>query len=199
MKLTVLGPGCWGLTLAWLLNDNFDEVTVWGRESDLYDDLVINKHCSKPLEVQLDSKVEVTSDLKKAIDGADIILSVVATAGVRPVCEQLKAAGINPNTPLVNASKGLELNSLMRMSEVIKDVLPEQKVVILSDDFELENAIYHKTQTEKNQIRLITDSRFVLTGILSGNVHDTCLYSGQQNLVDVMKEALKNKIELLGK
>lgn len=74
-----------------------------------------------------------------------------------------------------------------------------KKVVILSDDFDLENAIYHKTQTEKNQIRLITDSRFVLTGILSGNVHDTCLYSGQQNLVDVMKEALKNKIELLGK
>ena len=132
MKLTVLGPGCWGLTLAWLLNDNFDEVTVWGRESDLYEDLVINKHCSKPLEVQLDSKVEITSDLKKAIDGSDIILSVVATAGVRPVCEQLKAAGINPNTPLVNASKGLELNSLMRMSEVIKDVLPDQKVVILS-------------------------------------------------------------------
>ena len=132
MKLTVLGPGCWGLTLAWLLNDNFDEVTIWGRESDLYDDLVINKHCSKPLEVQLDSKVEITSDLKSAINGADIILSVVATSGVRPVCEQLKAAGINPNTPLVNASKGLELNSLLRMSEVIKDVLPEQKVVILS-------------------------------------------------------------------
>ena len=32
MKLTVLGPGCWGLTLAWLMNDNFDEITVWGRE-----------------------------------------------------------------------------------------------------------------------------------------------------------------------
>ena len=41
MKLTVLGPGCWGLTLAWLLNDNFDEVTIWGRESDLYEDLVV--------------------------------------------------------------------------------------------------------------------------------------------------------------
>lgn len=132
MKLTVLGPGCWGLTLAWLMNDNFDEITIWGREQDLNDDLVINKHCSKPLEVQLDKKVIVTSDLKSAIDGADIILSVVATSGVRPVCEQLKVAGINPNTPLVNASKGLELNSLMRMSEVIKDVLPNQTVVILS-------------------------------------------------------------------
>ena len=132
MKLTVLGPGCWGLTLAWLLNDNFEEITIWGRESDLYEDLVVNKHCSKPLEVQLDERVEITSNLKEAISGADIILSVVATSGVRPVCEQLKLAGINPNTPLVNASKGLELNSLMRMSEVIKDVLPEQKVVILS-------------------------------------------------------------------
>ena len=132
MKLTVLGPGCWGLTLAWLMNDNFEEITVWGRESDLNDDLILNKHCSKPLEVQLDKKVVITSDLRSAIEGADIILSVVATSGVRPVCEQLKAAGINPNTPLVNASKGLELNSLMRMSEVIKDVLPDQKVVILS-------------------------------------------------------------------
>ena len=126
MKLTVLGPGCWGLTLAWLLNDNFEDIVVWGRESDLNEDLVVNKHCSKPLEVQLDKKVEFTSDLKKAIEGADIILSVVATSGVRSVCEQLKQAGIKSEQPLVNASKGLELNTLMRMSEVIKDVVPEQ-------------------------------------------------------------------------
>jgi len=132
MKLTVLGPGCWGLTLAWLMNDNFDEITIWGRECDLNDDLVNNKHCSKPIEVQLDKKVEFTSDLKTAISRANIILSVVATSGVRSVCEQLKDVGINPSIPLVNASKGLELNSLMRMSEVIKDVLPNQKVVILS-------------------------------------------------------------------
>ena len=35
MKLTVIGAGCWGLTLAWLLTDNFEEVTVWGRAQDL--------------------------------------------------------------------------------------------------------------------------------------------------------------------
>ena len=132
MKLTVLGPGCWGLTLAWLMNENFDEITVWGRECDLNEDLVVNKHCSKPLEVQLDKKVEFTADLKEAIKNTDIILSVVATGGVRSVCEQLKEAGIKSSTPLVNASKGLELNTLMRMSEVIRDVLPLQKVVILS-------------------------------------------------------------------
>ena len=132
MKLTVLGAGCWGLTLAWLLSDNFEQITVWGREKDLSDDLKINKHTTKPLEVQLDKKTEITSDLTSAIDGADIILSVIATSGTRDVCENLKKAGIKNSQILVNASKGIELPSLMRMSEVIKEVLPEQKLVILS-------------------------------------------------------------------
>ena len=132
MKLTVLGAGCWGLTLAWLLTDNFDEVVVWGRHCDLYEDLIKNKHASKPLEVQLKESVIVTSDLESAIKDADIILSVVATSGMRDVCENLKKAGIKSSQILVNASKGIELNTLMRMSEVIKDVLPEQKLAILS-------------------------------------------------------------------
>ena len=132
MKLTVLGAGCWGLTLAWLLTDNFDKVTIWGREQDISQDLRENKHCSKPLEVQLKDKVEVTSDMAGAIKDADIILSVVATSGTRDVCEHLKEAGIKSEQILVNASKGIELPSLMRMSEVIKDVLPEQRLAILS-------------------------------------------------------------------
>ncbi len=132
MKLTVLGAGCWGLTLAWLLTNNFEEITVWGRENDLSEDLINNKHTSKPLEVQLADKVEITSDMKKAIEGADIILNVVATSGTRDVCENLKLSGIKSEQILVNASKGIELPSLMRMSEVIKDVLPEQKLAILS-------------------------------------------------------------------
>lgn len=132
MKLTVIGAGCWGLTLAWLLTDNFDEVTVWGREQDLSEDLIKNKHASRPLEVQLADKVEITSDLKAAINGADIILNVVATSGTRSVCENLKNSGIKSEQILVNASKGIELPSLMRMSEVIKDVLPDQTLAILS-------------------------------------------------------------------
>lgn len=132
MKLTILGAGCWGATLAWLLTDNFEEVCLWSREEDLTEDLVKNKHCSKPLEIQLQQRVEVTSDLKSAITNADIILSVIASAGTRSVCERLKEAGIKSEQILVNASKGLELPSLMTMSDVIKDVLPEQKLVILS-------------------------------------------------------------------
>ena len=75
----------------------------------------------------------------------------------------------------------------------------DKKVVILSDEYKLHGAKVYQSKTEKGQVRLITDSAYVLTGELTGNEHDTCLYSGQQNLVDVMKEALKNKIILLEK
>lgn len=132
MKLTVLGLGCWGLVLTKLLSANFDEVCGWSREQDLTDELVNFKRTTKPFEVQLDKKVEITSDLKKAINGADIILLVVATSAIRSVCEQLKEAGIQDEQILVNTSKGLELPSLKRMSEVILDVLPNQKFAVLS-------------------------------------------------------------------
>lgn len=59
-----------------------------------------------------------------------------------------------------------------------------------------ESALY-VTETEPGEIRFITDSEHVLTGTLSGSADDTCLFSGQRNLVSVMKEALKNKITLL--
>ncbi len=132
MKLTVLGPGCWGLTLAWLMADNFDEVTVWGRTQDIPQELKDTKSVTKPVKVQLPQKVEITDDLKTAVDGADILLLVVATGGIRPVCHQLAQIGLSENQIIVNASKGIELPSLMRMSEVIKDELPNNKIAVLS-------------------------------------------------------------------
>lgn len=73
------------------------------------------------------------------------------------------------------------------------------KIVLLSTAFELKGAIIYETEVQQGQIRLISDSNYVLTGTYSGDEHDTCLYSGQKNLVEVMKEALKNKITLLSK
>ncbi|MBO5948476.1 NAD(P)-dependent glycerol-3-phosphate dehydrogenase [bacterium] len=132
MKLTVLGPGCWGLTLAWLLTNNFDEVCVWGREQDIPDILRNEKRLEKPVNVQLADKVQITSDLKEAVENAEVILLVVATSGIRPVCQQLAKIGLKDNQVLVNTSKGLELPSLMRMSEVMREELPNENIAILS-------------------------------------------------------------------
>lgn len=132
MKLTVLGPGCWGLTIAKLLNNNFDKICVWGREQDLTPTLLNEKRLEKPLEIQLDKKVEITSNLADALNDAHIVLLVVATSGIRPVCEQIKKIGLKKEQILVNLSKGIELPSLKRMSEVILEVLPDIKFATLS-------------------------------------------------------------------
>ena len=72
-----------------------------------------------------------------------------------------------------------------------------KKVVLLTKDFKLTGAKIYETKPDEGQLRFITDSAYVLTGELTGDEHDTCLYSGQKNLVEVMKEALKDKITLL--
>ena len=132
MKLTVLGPGCWGLTLARLLTPHFDRVCVWGREQDISDELRNEKKTTKPVTVELDKKTEITSDLREAVCDADFILMVIATSGIRAVSKQLAEVGLRDEQILVNTSKGLELPSLMTMSEVIKQELPNVKPVILS-------------------------------------------------------------------
>ncbi len=132
MKLTVLGPGCWGLTIAQLLNDNFDRICIWGRSEDLKETLVKEKRIEKPLRIELDKKVEITDDLKTALLDAQIILLVVSTSGIRAVCEQIKKIGLKKEQILVNLSKGIELPSLKRMSEVIYEVLPDINLAILS-------------------------------------------------------------------
>lgn len=132
MKLAVLGAGSWGLTLAWLLNENFDDIYVWGRKEDLTPEFLETKKKTYPIEVQLPQKAIITSDMKEAIKDAEIILMVVSTAGTRPVCELMKEAGLQKNQIVVNASKGIELPSLKTLSSVIKDVLPENPVAVLS-------------------------------------------------------------------
>lgn len=83
-------------------------------------------------------------------------------------------------------------------SEELKKLAAEKKkIVILSDGFKMQGAKVYETECDEGQVRLITDSSYVLTGQFSGTLEDTCLYSGQRNLVDVIKEALKNKIVLL--
>ena len=132
MKLAVLGAGSWGLCLTKLLNDNFEEIHLWSREEDLTEELLMTKSTRFPFEIKLDDKVQITSNLEEAIKDAKIILFVVATSGIRPVCQKLKEAGITQDQIVVNASKGLELPCLYRMSEVILQELPDNKVVVLS-------------------------------------------------------------------
>lgn len=94
---------------------------------------------------------------------------------------------------------------LMAPAQIVKDfeedlkrlVSEGKKIALLTQDYSIKGAKVYNTKVEEGQIRFITDSAYVLTGELTDDEHNTCLYSGQKNLVEVMKEALKDKITLL--
>ena len=132
MKLAVLGAGSWGLTLAAMLENNFDDIYVWGRKEDFNPEFLETKKKTYPIEVQLPMKTVLTQSMEEAISDAEIILLVVSTAGTRPVCELVKNAGVKPSQIIVNASKGIELPSLKTLSKVISEVLPDNPVAVLS-------------------------------------------------------------------
>ena len=212
MKIAVIGLGCWGLVLTKLLTNNFDIVYGWSRKEDLSDELLKAKRASRPFNVELSQKVNVTSDMKEAIEDADIILLVVSTSAIRPVCKQLKEAGIRDNQILVNTSKGLELPSLKRMSEVIKDELPNQKFAILSgptlakevldgyptaatvaaDDIEIAKTV-QKALTVKDKFRLYTNTDIIgveLGGSLKNVIAIAAGFLDEMNFGDNSKGAL---------
>ena len=73
-----------------------------------------------------------------------------------------------------------------------------KKVVILTDaDLSIKDAIVYKTAEVSGQIRFITDSSYVLTGDITGSEYDTCLFSAKRNLVEVVKESLRNRIYMI--
>ncbi len=88
---------------------------------------------------------------------------------------------------------------LEQLEKQLKDAIKRGiKAVIITDKgYSQSGAIIYETITNPGQIRFITDSEHVLTGEITGKSEDTCLFSGQKNLVTVMKEALKNKITLI--
>lgn len=97
----------------------------------------------------------------------------------------------------------LYISASARIIDAYEEELTElaeagKKIVIMTDsNYNLDGAIVYHTDPEAGQLRVIIDSTYVMTGELTGSDQDSCLYSGQKNLVTVMKEALKNKIVLL--
>lgn len=90
-------------------------------------------------------------------------------------------------------------NIIKEFEEVLSEAKRRNlKIVLMSDrDYSHLATKFYQDEPESGQIRLITDSTYVLTGEVQGRSSDTCLYSGQKNLVTIMKEALRNKIRLL--
>jgi len=122
-KIGVIGAGSWGTALADCLARNGHPVTLWSHETEVASDIESKKRNDAYLPgVELDPTLHASGSLQRVLDGAEIIVSVSPSEFVRPVMERARDH-ISGRPLLVSASKGLEIGSDLRMSEVLLEVL----------------------------------------------------------------------------
>lgn len=123
-RVTVLGSGSWGCTLALLAHKNKHQVRVWGFFKNEIDHINATRMNEAYLpDVRFPEDMHFTSDMSDALDEPDLVLVVVPSHVVRSVAQEMDH--INFGTPIiVNAAKGIETDTLKRMSEVLKEELP---------------------------------------------------------------------------
>jgi glycerol-3-phosphate dehydrogenase (NAD(P)+) len=131
MRVTVLGAGSWGTTVAALVAERNDTV-LWARDPDVAAE-IREQHTNERYLAgfALPTQLEATDDLERAVCRAELLVVGVPSLGFRDVLTAA-ACHIHPWIPVVSLSKGLERDSHLRMTEVIKDVLPGHPAAALT-------------------------------------------------------------------
>jgi glycerol-3-phosphate dehydrogenase (NAD(P)+) len=125
-KIGVIGAGAWGTTLAMLLADKGHEVTLWMYEKDLADETARTRENRVYLPgFTLPSSITVTSSMEAVAANKTLVLSVVPSHTARTVAKQF-APLLSKNAIIVSASKGIEIDSLMPLSDVFRDILSKE-------------------------------------------------------------------------
>src|SRR3972149_2771219 len=122
MRVAVIGAGSWGTAVACLLGRSTD-TSLWVRRPGLAATMATTRSNPEYLRgVPLPDAVEPTADLATALAGAEVVAMAVPSHGFRDVLTEA-APYLAAGTPIVSLTKGIERGSLLRMTEVIRDVV----------------------------------------------------------------------------
>jgi glycerol-3-phosphate dehydrogenase (NAD(P)+) len=132
-RIAVLGAGSWGTALSVHLGRLDHDVCLWARDGALVDDMRASRVNDVYLPgVTLPPTVSITQHVADAVAGRDLIVSAIPSHGCRVVIREA-ARSATASAVLVSATKGLEADTLLRMSQVIaQEVGPARPVVVLS-------------------------------------------------------------------
>ncbi len=134
-RIAIIGAGSWGTALSVLAAKRGHVVTLWSHEPEVAEAIRKQRENSVYLPgVLLPSNVRATTSLEEALDGADVVITAVPSHVCRPMYERMRP-WLHPRLIFVSATKGLEVETQMRMSEVLREVLRDQfepRVVVLS-------------------------------------------------------------------
>ncbi|MEN9784840.1 MAG: hypothetical protein RLZZ299_104 [Pseudomonadota bacterium] len=124
MNAAVIGAGSWGTALAMQLGRNGHAVTLWDRDAARAAAMQESRENARYLPgLRLPDTVTVTGILHAAVDGAELVVAAVPSQAIRPVMATVGAM-LAPGTLVCCASKGIEVDTLQTMDEVLHAVLP---------------------------------------------------------------------------
>lgn len=160
-----------------------------------------SKYTPVPIEEFCDNKIRNLEERKKyLVENIPQMSAVkegyITIEGYKHICDKM-------HHMLKSAKQRIYLSApahfIMQWQEELKSLTEKEiKVVLITDDkMEVKNSIFYLSGKKEEQLRLIIDSEYVLTGEITGKESDTCLYCGQPNFVNVFKEALRNEIKLI--
>ncbi len=131
MRIVVLGAGSWGTTVASLVAAR-NRTLVWARNPEVAREIdeEHTNHCYLP-GFALDPRLHATADLEKAVARAELLIVGVPSHAFRATLELVKPT-IHPWIPVISLSKGLEQGSLLRMTQIVKEVLPGHPAAALT-------------------------------------------------------------------
>lgn len=122
-KVCILGAGSWGTAQAVLLAQNVAQVVIWGRPEDGIEEMNRQRQNQRFLPgVALPENIIASEDPAESLAGAELVVLAVPAQAMRQMLVRL-GSFIPDDVPLVNTAKGLEIETGMRMSEVVLDVL----------------------------------------------------------------------------
>lgn len=130
-KISILGGGSWGIALAVLLNKNGHEVTVWSAlEKEIKMLQEMHEHKMLP-GVKLSEDMIFTADDKEAVEGKDLLIMAVASAYTRETAHRIGSLTAE-GQKILNVAKGIEEHTLMTLSEIIEQEIPQADVAVMS-------------------------------------------------------------------
>ncbi|MFC5541066.1 MAG: NAD(P)H-dependent glycerol-3-phosphate dehydrogenase [Bacilli bacterium] len=149
-KVTVLGAGSWGTALAMVLTENGHDTLIWSHREDQANEINERHTNEKYLpNIQLPEKLTATSDIKSAVEHGEILVFAVPTKAIREVAGQVMNY-LDKKVLIVHVSKGIEPDTLKRISEILEETLDPrvvEDIVVLSGPSHAEEVVLHHPTT----------------------------------------------------
>ena len=131
LKVGLLGGGSWGTTVAALVSRNAP-ITLWARDAGTVGDINTHNENRKYLPgIKLPPALRATHDMADVVAGADVLVMGVPSHSFRSVLEEARGH-IRPWVPVISLTKGLELASGTRLTDLLEEVLPGPRVGVLT-------------------------------------------------------------------